>query len=154
MCGRLKTNLALNDMGNVHVLECAVGAERSEMRLRLPSPEDMGRASLHPDVGDSESDFFKIDVMPLQTLVKDCGVERIHLLKIDVEGFEDRVLSPYLDTLSDEFLPAVILLEHKNRKHWRTDLLKKAVERGYAVAVETNSNWILYRGSAVDSGRL
>ncbi len=142
MCERLRTNLALNDVGNVQVLECAIAAERGEMRLRFPKPRKFGSASLHPDVGIGESDF-KVDVAPLPELVNDHGVERIDLLKIDVEGFEDQVLCPYLDTASDKSLPEVICLEHKYRKRWRTNLLKKAVERGYAVAVENDRNWIL-----------
>ena len=142
MCGRLRTTLALNDVGNVQVLERAIAAERGEMRLRFPNPRNLGTASLHPHVGISESDI-RVDVVPLAELVKECGVERIDLLKIDVEGFEDRVLSPYLDTANDESLPEVILLEHMHRKLWQIDLLKKTVERGYAVAVESHSNWIL-----------
>jgi len=30
-----------------------------------------------------------------------------------------------------------------HRKLWQINLLKKIVERGYAVAVESHSNWIL-----------
>lgn len=145
LCERLRTNLALNDIGNVHLLQCAIAAERGELRLRFTKTrklQNLGRASLHPERGNIESNF-KVDVVPLAELAKDHDIEPIHLLKIDVEGFEDQVLSPYLNTLRDELLPEVISLEHKHQSIWRTDLLNEVIGRGYVIAFENNNTLIL-----------
>ncbi len=142
MSERLRTNLVLNNISNVRVLDCAVAAESGEMRLRFPNPRNLGMASLHPVVGTSESDI-RVTVNTLAELVKKHDVDRIDLLKIDVEGFEDRVLSPYFETVSDESLPEVILLEHLHQMHWKTDLLQMALSRGYTLAVENKMNWLL-----------
>ncbi len=145
MCERLRINLALNDVVNTEVLECAIAAERGQMRLRFPESPNFARVSLHTAVGTRMSDF-KVKVMPLADLVNEHRVEKIDLLKIDVEGFEDRVLSPYLDTVCAETLPDVILLEHKHRNLWQTNLLEKVFERGYVVATENDTNCILQLG--------
>jgi FkbM family methyltransferase len=84
----LRRNLALNDVGDVvEVRAVAVGAERGEM----PFLSDRQQSRFDPD-GSS-----RVSVVAL-----DDELERVALLKIDVEGFECAVLDGARSLLADE----------------------------------------------------
>ena len=51
-------------------------------------------------------------------------------MKVDVEGFEEAVMLPFLEQASDNLLPRLIVIED-NRDAWQTDILAAAAARGY-----------------------
>jgi FkbM family methyltransferase len=86
LCG----SVALNDLTNVEVHDCALGSRDDEVDVVFPDyskPQDFGLFSLNDDHSD---DFKKtnIPVRPLDSL----DIPRLDLLKIDVEGMEVEVL--------------------------------------------------------------
>lgn len=59
-----------------------------------------------------ESDSGTMPVRTLAALVAEAGITRIHGLKIDIEGHEDRALVPFLDGCPPDLLPRRIVIEH------------------------------------------
>ncbi|MEM6972118.1 MAG: FkbM family methyltransferase [Pseudomonadota bacterium] len=75
------------------------------------------------------------------------GITQIGALKIDVEGYEDRVLMPFLAEAPAEMLPAAILIEHLAAPLWRDDVLDALLRVGYRTAFKNahNSGLVLTR---------
>jgi FkbM family methyltransferase len=81
----------------------------------------------------------------LVSVLDEYGIDRITVLKIDVEGYEDRVLPPYLAAVPEHRLPGAIIIEHAHRAVWSTDCIADCQRRGYRVVITTRNNTILER---------
>jgi hypothetical protein len=83
----------------------------------------------------------------LQRIVEDAAVGQIDALKIDVEGFEDRVLTGFFGEAPEWLWPRVVVIEHLSRNEWQDDCIADMRARGYAERGKTRSNTLLHRGS-------
>lgn len=142
---KLSFNVRANDLPNVKIINSAVGPREDTMPLWL-EPSNCGFATFVKDLttgewaGDWSQTFVK--VMPLTTIADDENLHRIDVLKVDVEGFEDRVLLPFLRHAEKSLWPRVILLETNCRPYWSEDCLPELASRGYKVTGQTNDNMI------------
>jgi hypothetical protein len=64
-------------------------------------------------------------------------------LKIDVEGYEDRVLLPFVAAAPRSMWPRRILMETHWRSRWEQDCLEGLREAGYRVAWEKRPDCLL-----------
>lgn len=88
----LAGNVALNALMNVRTFPYALGAEHGTVRIPLVdygAPDSYGGVYLGAEQGEP------IPMMPLDTL----ALPRLALLKIDVEGMEQRVLEGAVNTI-------------------------------------------------------
>jgi FkbM family methyltransferase len=88
---RLLENLALNNLRNVTVLDCALGAKPGRTTLYVPIHANQGQASLMQRPGLDDQVSCAIDT--LDNYVAALGSPRVDLIKIDTEGAEYLVLS-------------------------------------------------------------
>jgi FkbM family methyltransferase len=88
-----------------------------------------------------------VQVRRLAALLADHAVGKITVLKIDVEGYEDRVLPPYLAEVPQEHWPDAIIIEHVYRPSWSVDCIKLCQGHGYRISGITNNNTLLARGA-------
>ena len=63
-------------------------------------------------------------------------------MKIDVEGNEESVIIPFIESANKKLLPLIIIIEN-NKNSWKTDLIKLLVEKGYLIKKKTRMNYIL-----------
>jgi FkbM family methyltransferase len=85
-----------------------------------------------------------IPCKPLRRVVEECGVRRIDVLKIDIEGAEDMALRPFLEEVADDRLPRRLIVE--NSEHlWKTDLRGAITARGYRPALRSRLNTVYAR---------
>ena len=61
-------------------------------------------------------------------------------LKIDIEGFEDRVLISFLNKCKKKLFPVNIILEHSMKEYWNKDLIQFLLTKGYKQVFKNNSN--------------
>jgi len=145
---KLAYNIAANGMSNVDVVPVAVG-EREETRPLWASPANHNIATLvegmagHQAPGTWASE--DVQVRPLAAILNDLGIAQVDVMKIDVEGFEDRALLPYLRALPAAGLPGVIMMEVCNRSDWTEDCLPVLAGFGYSAAHETEDNVVFVR---------
>ena len=108
-----------------------------------------GRVELYSRSGDAamvkveESADGSVAMRSLMAIVDEEALERIDVLKIDIEGYEDKVLVPFLAQARDALLPTRIVIEHIRGEDYPG--CKAAFERlGYALIGRTKQN-SLYR---------
>ena len=95
----LKENITKNKLKNISLIECAVGEKEDLLPLYLANPKNPGAHSLIKDTPQQklQTDYLKVKVNTLDSLFGD--LEIIHLMKIDIEGFEVNALKGGLNTL-------------------------------------------------------
>jgi FkbM family methyltransferase len=107
----LEANLRRNGVTNVRSLGVAAGAEIAAGVLFTPPSGDAARMSV--TMGDGDEGGEVVTIMPVSDVVESDDATRLTLVKIDVEGFEDRVLAGLQPLLSGIGLrPAIILEMH------------------------------------------
>ncbi len=134
---RLKKNIELNSINNIEVFPYAVGAEQCELRLNFPSRWNSGEASLILQPR-NESKSISVPVYPLFDVLPDN--QKVDLIKIDIEGAEDRALIPYLEKLPKELYPTYIFMEHTHADCWERDLGEYLIDVGYVEKSQTGAN--------------
>jgi FkbM family methyltransferase len=103
---RLRKNLALNGLDKVQVLEQALGTTVGEIEFAVPEEEQIC------DVLSADTEFtqqfyrkwvsyknVKVQATSLDRFVEEQNLQRLDLIKIDVENFESEVLLGALKTL-------------------------------------------------------
>lgn len=125
---RLRINLALNGVSRVDVVEAAVSAERGKLSI-YSAAHSIGLTSANQRFADWEEQ--KVPTLPLAEALAERGIPRIGMLKIDIEGFEDQALLPYLDVMPPEAWPRYILIEVCHHKYWKRDVVAELRRLGY-----------------------
>jgi FkbM family methyltransferase len=116
-------------------LNVAAGDRDGEARLSI-TDHDVLRSLVH---GTGEI----VPVRRLDGLLSEHRVDRIDIMKIDVEGYEDRVLPPYLASVEPARWPRSIIIEHANQESWEIDCLADCERRGYRRISKTRWNAII-----------
>lgn len=91
---RFKNNLSLNDFNNIILNEQALGNEKGIFQLLIIDENNYGRNRITTTVEEKKENKLveDVQVILLDDYVKKCKVEKVDLIKIDVEGFEMNVL--------------------------------------------------------------
>jgi hypothetical protein len=72
-----------------------------------------------------------VAVAPLCAILDTAHIDRVDALKIDIEGYEDRALIPFINTAPRHLWPRRILIEICHSNRWATDCLQVLVNAGY-----------------------
>ena len=137
MRARLEKNCALNGFEQVQIHDCAISDEPGEIDLHLPDVANLGQARLHEAYEGGQS--VRVPVRCLAEFAPEDG-SRVDFLKADVEGFEDRVIVPYLENVDPGQHPELIFFEHKHDGNWSLDLPGTLAKHGYELAGEYGRN--------------
>ena len=106
---RLQDHLCLNRFRNVEVIPCAAAESDGTIEFYAPGANDSASGSGHVvKVGTGEpSGAIRVEARRLDAIIAAAGVERVDLIKIDVEGFEWRVLRGGEETIA-KFRPHIV----------------------------------------------
>ena len=141
---KLRFNLAANGI-DATVNEAGAGEAEGQMELWSDGGGNIGQTSLLPEATSNAKVAVAVRVAPLLDLVRESGIERIDLMKLDIEGFEDRALAPFLASAPEALLPRAILLEVEHAALWKTALFARLEERGYVASGSTHQNRLYLR---------
>jgi FkbM family methyltransferase len=131
--------------GYLQVTLVAAAAGPSDGELMIETDGDNLGAS-HIVSGELSGKAIKVASLRLQRILSDAGVGHVDALKIDVEGFEDRVLTGFFKEAPASLWPRAVVIEHLSRNEWLDDCIADMVARGYAATGKTRSNTLLVRG--------
>lgn len=105
LCARFRANLRRNDLNNVTLHECALGAKEGHAALTRVEG-NLGENSLVSG-GSGEC----VPVRTLNSVLRERGIGSVAAIKIDVEGGERSVLEGWFATTSPEFRPRMVICE-------------------------------------------
>lgn len=142
---KLAFNISANAKTDIELVNVAIGAEEGTLAL-WQEPSNCGFATLVEDLttGEWAGDWSPrdVDVKPLDAVLAERGLQQVDVLKVDVEGFEDRVLVPFLRKSDKALWPKVVMIETNCRSHWAEDCLPLLADLGYGLAGETEDNMV------------
>jgi FkbM family methyltransferase len=96
--------------------------------------------------GQASSKAIKVPSLRLQRILDEAGASHVDALKIDIEGFEDRVLTGFFKEAPQALWPRAVVIEHLSSNEWQNDCIADMRARGYAETGKTRSNTLLVRG--------
>lgn len=139
---RLKENLKLlknkipNIFSLVKIKNCAVGDQNTKLNL------DFSHGLANAFITKNKKDI-SVKSRKLINIVNEEKLKYITNLKIDIEGYEDKVLISFLRSCKKKLIPRNIILEHSEKKIWKNNLLKFLFKFGYQEIFKNKSNIIL-----------
>jgi len=137
LVSRLEFNISANDADNkCAVFPIAVGANEGEAEFSCTA--DMGSGSLIT-TSDEGDNTFKASIIPLVKLLADEEVQRIDILKIDIEGHEDQVMTPFFTSAPESLYPDCVIIEN-NVNDWSTDCIAQMTALGYQIIFANRAN--------------
>jgi FkbM family methyltransferase len=107
---RLQRNITINELSNVTIFDCALANEEGNARFLVAEAEHNGLNTLgafaYDGIACAES--LVVPVRRLDDVVTSYAVQRMDMVKIDVEGAELRVLKGAMETLR-RFRPIILM---------------------------------------------
>jgi FkbM family methyltransferase len=140
---RLSFNNAASGFTQVNLVAAAAGPADGELMIETDG-DNLGAS--HIVTGAAARDAIRVPSWRLQRILEEAGVSEVDALKIDVEGFEDRVLTGFFRDAPVSLWPRAMVIEHLSRGEWQEDCIADMRSRGYAETGKTRSNTLLLRG--------
>jgi len=139
---RLSFNRTASGFTQATLVAAAAGASDGELMIETDG-DNLGAS--HVVTGEASALAVKVPALRLQRILQDAGVVKVDALKIDVEGFEDRVLISFFRDAPQALWPRAVVIEHLSRDEWLEDCIADMLARGYREAGRTRSNTLLLR---------
>jgi FkbM family methyltransferase len=140
---RLAFNRAASGFTQVDLVAAAAGPSDGELMIETDG-DNLGAS--HIVSADRPGNAIKVASLRLQRILGDAGAGHVDTLKIDVEGFEDRVLTGFFKQAPPSLWPRAVVIEHLSRNEWQEDCIADMRARGYTETGRTRSNTMLVRG--------
>lgn len=142
--GRLRENVAFNPELTVTIAATALGATEGEVVFETNAAnEGEGRMAKAPGAAG-----VTVPLTTLDALLAREGVTRLAAMKIDVEGAEPQVLSPFFGSAPRSLWPGIIVLERGDAR-WDVDLIGALKAKGYQERLSTRLNVVLALNGSV-----
>ena len=136
---RFEYNVNINTAMDITIYSCVIGDHNGKVKFE-EGIKNLGTNRV------SEKGTIDVEMRTLLDVVADERLGRIDAIKVDVEGYEDRVLDPFLRDAPESLLPRMIVAEFSWNDSWESDWLVRAATRGYKEKTRTrNQNVILVR---------
>ena len=140
---RLAFNRTASGFTQVDLVAAAAGPADGELLIETDG-DNLGAS--HIVSGKPAGHAIRVPSLRLERILGDAGVTQVDALKIDVEGFEDRVLTGFFKEAPQSLWPRAVVIEHLSRDEWESDCIADMIARGYAEIGRTRSNTLLLRG--------
>jgi FkbM family methyltransferase len=140
---RLAFNNAASGFTQTRLFAAAAGPADGELMIETDG-DNLGAS--HIVSGQASSRAIKVPSLRLQRILDQAGATHVDALKIDVEGFEDRVLTGFFKEAPQSLWPRAVVIEHLSKSEWQHDCIADMRARGYAETGRTRSNTMLVRG--------
>jgi FkbM family methyltransferase len=139
---RLAFNHAASGFSQVRLVAAAAGPSNGELLIETDG-DNLGAS--HVVDGQPSSRAIRVPALTLQQILADASVAKVDALKIDVEGFEDRVLIGFFAQAPETLWPRAVVIEHLSRDEWQQDCIDDMIAHGYREERKTRSNTLLAR---------
>ena len=106
-----ENNISLNNFNNLEVYKFGLGAEETQLKLTVDTESNRGGNRISTDI---EAKGEMVPIRKLDNLVEEFGWTKIDLIKIDVEGFELKVIQGAKQTLKSFYPTLFIEVDDQN----------------------------------------
>jgi FkbM family methyltransferase len=137
---RLRFNYSLNNAPNLTLVNAGLGDAPGRKKLFVAG--NIGGSSMHEKANTRAVD---VDMMTIDQFCEEKSIENGLALKIDVEGYEDRVIMPFFDKRSRDQWPGLVILEHIHKHLWERDCIEFMLQHDYELVHSDGSDSILRR---------
>ncbi len=139
---RLKFNSEASGATQVRLVAAAAGPADGELLIETDG-DNLGAS--HIVTGQPAGHAIRVPALRLQRILDEAGISQVDALKIDIEGFEDRVLTGFFKEAPPMLWPRAVVIEHLSRQEWLADCIADMRARGYAETGKTRSNTLLVK---------
>lgn len=139
---RLDYNIKLNSIGNIISISVGVSDKAEILRLNI-NKEQQGKNSFL----EWQPEGVNVQCFPLNDILQKNSIDKIGGLKIDIEGFEYKVLSHFFNAASINLHPKFIIIEHKKEIAEKTgnNILELLKKYGYRENFHSGSNYVMVK---------
>lgn len=134
---RLEFNLLSSKASTVTVLPYALGAETGEAVM---VQSDRNRGEVHVEAGGQGE---TVPLRPLAAALEEAGVNRVDVMKIDIEGYEEPVLNAFFANAPRQLWPGTILIETRHETAITHGAAGLCLMHGYELARQMRQNAVL-----------
>jgi FkbM family methyltransferase len=107
-CERIRQHIAMNSITNITAHNLGLADKPGTLRLGINTTGNRGGSSFLIN-GD---DGVEVQCKTLLDFLQEERVDRVDAAKFDIEGFEFRVLRPFLESAPNQLLPRAIVIEN------------------------------------------
>lgn len=140
MVAQIGWNAAAGGLSNVAAVHAAVSDREGMADLKIRK-DDVAIVAV------AEAEGGETPVRTLASIVAEAGLRRIDGLKIDIEGYEDKALVPFLDGCAPGLMPSRIVIEKAGPDVDYPGCTAAFARNGYRLVSRTRNN-SLYRRDA------
>lgn len=140
MIYRIQENIKINNLEDlIKIIPFALGDRNKEVII-FEKLDNIGGSSILNDNKSSKN--LIVNMITLDQFIRDYSINHIDVLKIDIEGFEDRVLMPFFRSNNISIFPKLVIIEHSSSKEWNEDVIDWMLKNGYSEELRTRGNAI------------
>jgi FkbM family methyltransferase len=140
---RLAFNRQASGFTQVRLVAAAAGPSDGALLIETDG-DNLGASRIVSD--QHAGNAIRVPSLRLQRILDEAALSHVDALKIDVEGFEDRILTGFFRQAPQSLWPRAVVIEHLSRNEWQDDCIADMLARGYVEASRTRSNTLLLRG--------
>jgi FkbM family methyltransferase len=139
MLDRLRYNIAINELSNVEICETAIGPEAGEAELHIDRRQ-YGRSSI---IASEKLVKIKVKLDTLDSITENKNINKIDLMKIDIEGYEYQALHPFFETAPESKWPKKILIETAHTNKSEVNPVNYLIGKGYKIVWSSKNDALL-----------
>ena len=141
MIKRMSKNIKINNLENlIEIIPFALGNLKKKVDI-YEGVENLGGSSIiNYNKSNNKSE---VNMITLNDFISQKSIKNICALKIDVEGFEDRVLMPFFKYCPVSLLPKLVIIEHSSLNEWKENVINWMVNNNYSLIYKSRGNSVL-----------
>jgi FkbM family methyltransferase len=140
----LNQNIELNNFNNIKTYPIALGETTRKANMNNITNKNLGM--VHIDLS-SNNDENLITINTLDNFVKKNNSEKIHLIKIDIEGYETNFIKGAINTLTKDYPILFIEVIDQHLKKFDSsafELIKTLEDLGYNYIINADTKQVIY----------
>ncbi|HZF72008.1 MAG TPA: FkbM family methyltransferase [Gemmatimonadaceae bacterium] len=138
---KILANWRANNFTNLKLLVAAAGAQDGWVELRDQVLTDRSVLTLREGGGKNEAQSFEVPMLRLDSMFQRLGIERVKLLKLDVEGYELEVVQGLGERLGDVENLVFEFFVQAERKRSNGALIDRLTNAGYRLFTVDGRLW-------------
>ena len=138
MIKRMSKNIRINNLENlIEVVPFALGDLKKKVEI-YEGFENIGGSSIINS--NKSNNKIEVEMITLNEFILQKSIKNIDALKIDVEGYEDRVLMPFFKNSPVTLFPKLVIIEHSSLNEWKENVINWMVNNNYSLIFKSRGN--------------